>query len=83
MQKILTRGVYTDWQRSEAIKMMVESEAYIYREKWITDLKFPALPEHSGDSERFITDMLDFGRSHDRTGTTITKWIKPALYPTP
>eukprot|EP00975_Prorocentrum_lima_P004021 874384-Prorocentrum_lima.AAC.1 len=27
--------------------------------------------------------MLDFVRGHDRTGTTITKWIKLALYPTP
>eukprot|EP00973_Karenia_brevis_P006817 924788-Karenia_brevis.AAC.1 len=27
--------------------------------------------------------MLDFVRGHDRTGTTITKWMKPALYLTP
>eukprot|EP00973_Karenia_brevis_P079215 10991524-Karenia_brevis.AAC.1 len=28
-------------------------------------------------------DILDFVRGHDRTGTTITKWLKPSLYPTP
>eukprot|EP00973_Karenia_brevis_P069016 9593167-Karenia_brevis.AAC.1 len=72
MQKILTRGVYTDWQRSEALKMIVDDEKDIYNEKWLSELKFPKLPRHSGDSERFITDMLDFARSHDRTGTTIT-----------
>eukprot|EP00975_Prorocentrum_lima_P071283 12936818-Prorocentrum_lima.AAC.1 len=55
----------------------------MYNEKWITELKFPKLPRHSGDSERFIVDILDFSRQHDRTGTTITKWLKPSLYPTP
>eukprot|EP00973_Karenia_brevis_P041065 5682781-Karenia_brevis.AAC.1 len=74
MQKILTRGAYTDWQRSEALKMIVEDEKDIYNEKWLSGLKFPKLPRHAGDSERFISDMLDFVRGHDRTGTTITKW---------
>eukprot|EP00973_Karenia_brevis_P038248 5273587-Karenia_brevis.AAC.1 len=63
--------------------MIVEDENEIYNEKWLSELKFPKLPRHSGDSERFITDILDFARLHDRTGTTITKCMKLALYPTP
>eukprot|EP00973_Karenia_brevis_P025355 3499139-Karenia_brevis.AAC.1 len=47
MQKILTRGAYTDWQRSEAFKMVVDDEKEIYNEKWLSDLKFPKLPRHS------------------------------------
>eukprot|EP00973_Karenia_brevis_P020536 2819499-Karenia_brevis.AAC.1 len=62
---------------------MIEKEEDIYNVKWIQDAKFLQLPEHSGASERFVNDILDFVKSHDTTGTTISKWIKPALYPTP
>eukprot|EP00973_Karenia_brevis_P090128 12401097-Karenia_brevis.AAC.1 len=61
---------------------MIEKQEDIYNVKWIADVKFPQLPDHSGESERFITDILDFVKSHDMTGTTLSKWIKPALYPT-
>eukprot|EP00973_Karenia_brevis_P009166 1242981-Karenia_brevis.AAC.1 len=83
MQKTTTRGVYTDWQRPKAPQDMIGKKEEIYNVKWIQDAKLSQLPEHSGESERFVNDILDLVKSHDMTGTTISKWLKPALCPTP